>query len=208
MLNKFLPREENFFKYFQEIAGQLLQASQQFQLMLRDLDNTVSYATQIEHIEFESDKIANSTFQLLNKTFITPFDRNAIHQLTSCLDNTLDHVNLTARYFVIYELLEVPENISLLGGIVARCAELIQKAITQLKSLSNTTEILHLCDAINLADDEAQQITLDGIKDLFKKEENIKQLLKIKQIYQQTSDIVERCQQTANIIRGIVLEYA
>lgn len=208
MLKKFLPREENFFKYFQEISEQFLHASKQLQSMMVSLENAQQYADAINLIEQQSDKVTHATFELLHKTFITPFDRHDIHQLTSCLDNALDHINLTARYLFIYQLSKVPAEIIVLIDIVARCAELIQGAILQLKSLGNTTEVLRLCDAINSADDEAQRIMLTGIKELFETENDIKQLLKVKEIYQHTSEIVERCQHIANIIRGIVLEYA
>lgn len=208
MLKKFLPQEENFFKYFQEISEQFLQAAKKLQEMVNGLSNVAQMANEISLIEQQSDKVAHATFELLHKTFITPFDRQDIHELTGCLDATLDKINLTARFFAIYQLEHVPERIINLVEIVARSAEFIQGAILQLKSLANTTEILRLCDAINMADDEAQRITLAGIEELFKSESDFKQLLKIRELYQHTSEIVEQCQLIANIIRGIVLEYA
>lgn len=208
MLKRFLPREENFFKYFEEISAQLLQATKQFQLMLTDLNHVQTYAATISEIEQQSDTVAHITFELLHKTFITPFDRHDIHRLTGSLDDMLDHIDLSARYLAIYQLTSVPEPIHAIVNIAAHCAEFIQGALLQLKFLGNTEEILRLCQAINQADDEAQTLALNGIQQLFNEEQDIKRLLKIKKLYEGTSAMVERCQHIANIIRGIVLEYA
>lgn len=208
MLKRFLPREENFFKYFQEIAEQFFQAAKQLQGMTNELAHAKQYAETISQIEQQSDKVTHATFELLHKTFITPFDRHDIHQLTSCLDDTLDRINLTARYITAYQFTDVPVTIHSLIDTTTRCAEYIQGAILQLKSLANSTEIIRLCDAISMAEDDAQNMILTGIADLFTHETDIKRLLKLKDIYGYLGEIMMRCQHIANIIRGIVLEYA
>lgn len=207
MLKKFLPHDTNFFNYFREMAELFLKAAQQLQTMVNNPGHNHYHVPAIEQIEQEADKLAHSTFHLLDKTFITPFDRQDIHKLTSTMDDALDHINLTAHYLAIYELPTIPDAILSLIDIIAQCAELITKAISKLENLANTADILKICDALNHADDEAQKIKLIGIEALFREVDDFKLLLKTREIYGYTSSMVERCQNIANIIRSIVLEY-
>ena len=93
MLKRLLPRQDSFFQLFQQAADKLQLASTEFSNMLSDLDHQQHYVDEIARHEEEADTIAHTNFQLLHKTFITPFDRHDIHQLTSTLDDIIDLIN-------------------------------------------------------------------------------------------------------------------
>ena len=119
MLKRLLPRQERFFQLFQEAAEKLHLAAIEFSMMVQHLDNQQYYVNQIAQHEQEADQIAHTNFELLHKTFITPFDRHDIHELTSKLDDVIDLINRIAQRFPFYQLNEVPEEIiqlSILSG--------------------------------------------------------------------------------------------
>jgi uncharacterized protein Yka (UPF0111/DUF47 family) len=208
MLKKLLPYENQFFKLFQEAAEQLEQASTQFHSMVNDLEKADQYAQHIRTLEKEGDKIARTTFELLHKTFVTPFDRDHIHALTSKLDDILDSINRAAQRISLYKLTKLPQEIHQMAKLTELSTGHLSKAISHLEKLKNTEEILQHCDAVNKAESEAHQIALAGIARLFEEEDDFKQLLKTKDIYDYGKFIIDQCEDLANILKGIVLEYA
>lgn len=208
MLKKFLPTQEGFFDLFQKTADILATTAIQFHSMLNDLNHQQQYVDTIAAYEDDGDKIAHTTFELLHKTFITPFDRHDIHQLTSGLDDILDNMNRCAQRFPFYELRIVPEEMILLARLSMQASMLLKEAIYRLHSLKKTDEILHFCQGIDHIESEAHQVVLAGEKDLFKHENDFKQFIKLKEIYSRTKSIINSYQDVANIIKGIVLEYS
>lgn len=208
MLKRFLPQQKGFFELFQKSVDILVLAATQFHIMLLDLTTQQQSVGAISAFEKEADKVAYQTFQLLHKTFITPFDRNDIHQLASQLDDILDLINACARRFPFYELNSVPTQMIEMAEISVQCTKLLKKAIYQLHSLKQSSDILHACDEIDILENKGQAILLTGEKQLFNEEEDFKQFFKLNEIYKRMKGVMDRCQDVANIVRGIVLEYS
>ncbi|MDR3477700.1 MAG: DUF47 family protein [Gammaproteobacteria bacterium] len=208
MLKRFLPREEGFFELFQKVADILVLTATQFHCLLLDLPNQQKYVDAIAAYEDEGDKIAHSTFDLLHKTFITPFDRHDIHRLTSQLDDVLDLINRCAQRFPFYQLQAAPPEMTALADLTVQCAKSLKKAVYRLNSLDKSTEILNYCEELNHLESLAHTHVLAGEKVLFLEENDFKHFFKLKEIYSRTKEVINRCQDVANIIKGIVLEYS
>lgn len=208
MLKRFLPSQENFFDFFQNAADLLVKAAVEFHSLLLDLEHPLKHVEAIAVFEEEADKIAHVTFEQLHKTFITPFDRHDIHDLTSRLDDVLDLINRCAQRFSFYELKSVPPELVSLAEISVRCAMLLKEAVARLHSLKHADEIFKSCEAINLLEGQAHKMVLAGEKDLFLKQNDFKTFFKLKEVYAWTKQVINRCQDVANIIKGIVLEYS
>ncbi|HEX2548286.1 MAG TPA: DUF47 family protein [Gammaproteobacteria bacterium] len=207
MLKRFLPQEEGFFKLFQKTADILVNSTTEFHLMLQDLKNHQQYVDKIAAFEDEGDKIAHATFELLHKTFITPFDRHDIHHLISGLDDILDLINRCAQRFPFYQLNQLPEEITTLAEISMQCASFLRKALNLLHNLKDSEEIFKFCEDIDHCESNAHQIVLCGEKKLFLEEKDFKHFFKLKEIYSQTKLVINRCQDVGNMIKGIILEY-
>jgi uncharacterized protein len=208
MLKRFLPRQDGFFELFQKSADTLVLTAAQFHHMLLDLDNQQKYVDAIAAYEEEADGVAHTTFTLLHKTFITPFDRHDIYHLTSKLDDTLDLINRCAQRFPFYYLKQVPAEMVELANNAVQCAELLKSAVAHLKSLKNAEEIFVYCDNLSAIESHAHQVVLAGEKDLYQNETDFKQFAKLKEIYSRIKSVINSCQDVANIIKGIVLEYS
>lgn len=208
MLRRFLPRQESFFQLFQQAADKLVLASTEFSNMLRNLSNHQHYVNLIAKHEEEADQIAHTNFELLHKTFITPFDRHDIHELTSTLDDIIDLINRITQRFPFYDLKKVPEETIKLAELSVDTTHELKKAIYCLHSLKNSTQIFHHCNEIDALESKAHQVVLAGEERLFLEENDFKQFFKLKEIYGHTKMVINRCQDVANILRGIVLEYS
>lgn len=208
MLKRLLPRQDNFFNLFKQAADMLVQASTDFATMLRHLDRQQHYVNLIAQTEEAADKIAHTNFELLHKTFITPFDRHDIHELTSTLDDIIDLINRIAQRFPFYSLKSVPQEMIHLSDLSAEATNHLKSAIYCLHSLKNSEVIFNHCNEIDIVESEAHQIVLAGEKRLFNEENDFKQFFKLKEIYAHTKSVINRCQDVANILKGIVLEYS
>jgi predicted phosphate transport protein (TIGR00153 family) len=208
MLKRLLPRQDNFLKLFQQAAEKLHLAAVEFSNLLQNLQNQQHYVDAIARHEEEADEVAYTNFELLHKTFITPFDRNDIHQLTSTLDDILDLINRIAQRFPFYKLESVPEEMIQLSHLSAEATKLLKDAISCLHSLKNSEAIFQLCKEIDRVESRAHKVVLAGEKKLFETEEDFKRFFKLKEIYAHTKLVINRCQDVGNIIKGIILEYS
>lgn len=208
MLKRLLPKQENFFRFFQQAADKLLLASTEFLLLIQNVKNQQIHVDKIAKTEQEADAITDTTFELLHKTFITPFDRYDIHQLTSQLDDILDIINRCAQRFPFYHLNQLPNEAVRLAELSKEATHFLREAIYCLPSLKNGEVILNYCNEINRIETEAHQVVLAGEKDLFLNQDDFKTFFKLKEIYSHTKLIINRCQDVANLIKGIVLEYS
>jgi uncharacterized protein Yka (UPF0111/DUF47 family) len=208
MLKRFLPKQTGFFDLFQKTAENLVSATTQFHHMLHDLPNQQNYVDIIAKYVADADLATHSTYTLLHKTFITPFDRYDIHHLIGGLDKVLYIINRCAQRFPIYQLNSVPTEMCKLAKVSMQSTILLNSAISQLKSLQNSSDISNLCDEIDKCEVDGHLIVLAGEKKLFAEEDDFKQFFKLKEIYSHTKLVINHCQVVGNMIRGIVLEYS
>lgn len=208
MLKRLLPRQDKFFDLFQEAAEKLHLAAVEFSNLMQHLDNQQHYVDLIAKHEQAADDVAYENFELLHKTFITPFDRNDIHQLTSTLDDILDLINRIAQRFPFYQLEQVPEEMIQLSHLSAEATKLLKDAICCLHSLKNSDAIFKLCKEIDSVENRAHKVVLAGEKKLFENEQDFKRFFKLKEIYAHTKRVINECQDVGNIIKGIILEYS
>lgn len=208
MLKRLLPRQDKFFILFQQAVEKLALASNDFSEMLQHLDQQQYYVDSIAKHENEADQIAHTNFELLHKTFITPFDRHDIHELTSTIDDIIDLINRIAQRFPFYELKTVPSEMIQLSLLSTEAVYHLKKAIYCLPSLKNSQVIFSHCNQIDHVESKAHQVVLAGEKKLFMDEQDFKTFFKLKEIYAHSKLVINRCQDVANILKGIVLEYS
>lgn len=208
MLKKLLPKQDNFFELFQEAAQHLVSAAEQFLLLMQNLNKAEQFSSLIAEHELNADNCARTTFDLLHKTFITPFDRYDVLQLTRKLDDILDVINRTARRIALYKIETLPADMQSIAQLGLNASLAIRTALKELESLKNAPDIIELCRSITEANNRAEQIMLEGVGKLFTQAIDYKELLKTKEIYEYSTQIMQECHDLADIIKGIVLEYS
>ena len=206
MFSKLMPREGRFFDYFAEHAEQIVLGARELQALMGNVGELQERKLSIEKIEHRADKITQQTMQLLHQTFITPLDRDEIHQLITRMDDILDLMEDVSQCMFLYDIHAVTDEARKLADTCVSSAEKIKSAVTQLSNLKNADSILALCKEIDKIEGDADHIMRTAMAKLFREEPDVKQLFKMKEIYQLLESVTDRGQDVANIIEGIVLE--
>lgn len=203
---RLLPREGRFFDYFNEHAGHAVLAAAELKALLADLSDLEARRRNIERHEKQADQITHHTMQLLHKTFVTPLDRDEIHQLITTMDDVLDLMEDTAQCLFLYDVRVVTSEARRLAEICVACTEKMRDAVARLESMDNTDAILKLCAEIDRLEADADYVMRSAMAKLFREEPDAKEIIKQKEIYQLLESVTDKCEDVANLIEGIVLE--
>jgi predicted phosphate transport protein (TIGR00153 family) len=205
---RLLPKEYSFFDFFEQHARTCVEGAQLLLHMLRDVRAAAGHAKEIKEIEHAGDKITHHTLETLHKTFITPLDREEIHQLISGLDDILDLVDATSQRLVMYDIQEVRPDAQELGAVLLQATAQVQEAVRELRTLKHPMEVLKICVEINRLENEGDTILRQSLALLFKESTDPIYIIKWKEIYEFLEEALDSCEDVANIIQGIVLEHA
>ena len=203
---RLLPREGRFFDYFNEHAGHAVLAAAELKALLADLSDLEVRRRNIERHEKQADQITHHTMQLLYQTFITPLDRDEIHQLITTMDDVLDLMEDIAQCLFLYDVRAVTPEAQRLAEICVACTEKVRDAVARLESMDNTDAILKLCAEIDRLEADADYVMRSAMAKLFREEPDAKEIIKQKEIYQLLESVTDKCEDIANLIEGIVLE--
>lgn len=201
----FIPRDEKFFDLFEEAAQNIFKAAKLLKDMLDNYSQAETKAKEIFDTEYEGDRITHEIIRHLNKTFITPLDREDIYNLASKLDDILDLIEATTDRMIIYKIEEPTIEARKLAGIIHRMAEVITWGVSNLKNLGH---VYDHCIEINRLENEADRVTRDAIGRLFEEEKDPIAVIKWKEIYETLEDTTDSCEDVANILESVVLKNA
>lgn len=206
MFGSFMPKEGRFFEYFVELAEAILQASRELAELMASFDDVERRAYNIETIEKNGDKITHAAVELLHRTFITPLDRDAIHQLITNMDDILDLIEDSAQSLFLYDIRTVTPEAKKLADICVACAEKVKEAVGMLSNMDNAREIMTVCHEVDRLESEADHVMRSAMAKLFRDEPDVRQVIKLRSVYELLEAITDRCEDVANLIEGIVLE--
>jgi uncharacterized protein len=207
MFGRLMPREGRFFDLFNEHAALIMESSRELAALMANVsDDVESRAHTVETIEKQGDKITRATIELLHKTFITPMDRDEIHQLISKMDDILDLIEDTAQMMFLYDVREHPPEAKRLADICVSCAEKVRDAVGLLSNMANAPQIMAICRDIDVLESQADHVMRSAMARLFREEPDVRELIKLRSVYDFLETITDRCEDVANIIQSIVIE--
>ena len=208
MFGRLMPHEGRFFDHFKELAELIVQGSRELEALMATFDDVERRRFNIETIEKKGDKVTHATVELLHRTFITPLDRNDIHQLITNMDDILDLIEDSAQSISMYDVRAVTPDAARLAEICVGCAEKVKAAVELLPNMQNARKILEVCGEIDKLESEADHVMRTAMAKLFRDEPEVRQLIKLRTVYELLEEMTDRCEDVANIIEGIVLENA
>jgi predicted phosphate transport protein (TIGR00153 family) len=201
----FVPREERFFDLFVDDAQNVLTAARMLVEFFGSYDQRERIASQLIDLEHKGDGIAHDIGNRLESTFVTPFDREDIHQLITRLDDVLDFIEEVADTCILYKIPEpTPTAAEQAEIIVQQCEELL-RALQKLKGFKNVAP--HWIEVHRL-ENEGDRIVRRAIADLFTNGTDPVQLIKWKDVYSILEDTIDACEDVANVIERIVVKHA
>jgi predicted phosphate transport protein (TIGR00153 family) len=208
MLGRLMPREGRFFDLFNAHAERIVEGSRELAAMLSTFTDLEAHAQRIDASERAADKVTHETIALLHKTFITPFDRDQIHQLITTMDDILDLIQDVAESMVLYDVRRATAEAQQLAQICQMTCDRVKAAVGLLANLRDPEAILKTCEEIDRLESDADRVMRSAMSRLFREESDVKQLIKLRSIYELLELITDRCEDVANIVEGIVLEHS
>lgn len=205
---RLLPREGKFFDFFNQHADLAAAAALELQALLGDLRQLDPRSRAIERNEKMADQITHQTVQLLHQTFITPLDRDEIHELITNMDDVLDLMEDIAQCLFLYDVRTVTNEAQKLAEICVSCTGKVKDAVAKLENMNNADAILRICGDIDRLETEADHVFRAALAKLFREEPDAREIIKLKEIYQLLEAVTDKCEDVANVIEGIVLENA
>jgi hypothetical protein len=203
-----IPKEAAFFELFERAANNVHQGAVQLVEFLEKFDDGAERAKQIKELEHAGDQLTHQTILLLNKTFITPFDREDIHELACRLDDILDLTDTAANRIVLYRIAAPTEDARKLARCLQRATAIIVEALGLLRDAKHTEAILQKCIAIHTQENEADQTLQHALAALFENGLDPREIIKWKDIYQEIETATDRCEDVANVLEAIGLKNA
>ena len=210
IIQRLLPHDESFYKFFEEASQNLVNAV----ALLKELSvakegsDREKLIMQIKELEHHGDNLTHKIFSELNATFVTPFDREDIHQLTSALDDVMDHMDGTANRITLYKIKEYPEPMVRLIDILQLSIGELHRGVGMLRDLNKANELQRVFQRINEYENNADSVFEHGIADLFENEKDAIQIIKLKEILVGLETATDKCEDAANVLEGIYIKNA
>jgi len=192
---RLIPRETKFFRMFSEVSENLTQGTRLLHDILKNPAQMEPRLQELQEIEHRGDDMTHRIITTLNQTFITPFDREDIHRLTSSLDDVLDFVNAAGVRLKLYKIKDPPPAAADLAALIVQQSEELARGV------SLTVEV-------NRLENEADRVSRKAIADLFEHERDPIQLIKIKELYEVLESATDKAEDAANVLEAVTLKSA
>ena len=207
MFGRLLPKEGRFFDLFNAHAEQVVRAAHELKAVMDNFDNREEHVRLVDEAEHAADRITAETIRLLHKSFITPIDRDHIHQLVNAMDDTCDLIQDTSESITLYDVQTVSEESRRLADIAVKCCERVRDVVELLgKDGSNFEAILKTGEEIDRLESDADRVLRSALSRLFREEQDVRQLIKHKNIYEYLESATDKCQDVANVIESVIVE--
>ena len=203
---RLLPRNEEFFDLFTEVANRNKDAAQHLrELFEAPPDRRTPHVEAIKRLEHEADQVTHEVVNRLDRTFITPLDREDIYQLASDLDDVMDAMDGTARRTKIYRLGVAPQGVRQLVEVIQRMVGVLAEAVGRLKK---GDDVMRYCVEAKALEEEGDSIYHEALGQLFEKERDAIELIKWKEIYDNLERTLDQAEDVANVVESITIKHA
>jgi uncharacterized protein len=197
------PQKREFFRLFSRASENAVEISQ---LLLRLLDGVPPNADMlfgIKEFEHEGDRVTRALVDLLNRTFVTPFDRDDIYNLASAIDDVCDHVDEAAGMIAYYGISEIRPQARDQARVILRSAEKLNDAVGRLEGFKDAGRQLH---ELRDLEDEGDRLNRDAIAELFSSETDPLDVIRWKDIHEQLEEAVDACETAADVLEAILVK--
>jgi hypothetical protein len=204
---RIFPKEIDFFEIFDKAASNLTKATSLLVSLMENFDNLEARAKEIYELEQDGDMLTHDIMKKLNRTFITPIDREDIHALASRMDDILDLVWGGVDRMIVFKIAEPTPQAVELAKDLHQTTEVLQKTIKELRA-KNYSHVQEHCIEINRLENRIDRTFRDALGKLFDDMKDPLLIIKWKEIYEHLEDASDRCEDVANVLESIVLKNA
>ena len=200
-----VPQRKEFFRLFNQSAANAVAITRLLvDLLGRKPDGeTADLIREIKELEHEGDRLTHEVVDLLNRTFVTPFDRDDMYRLATALDDVCDHVDEAAGHIVGYGITEIRPAARAQGEVIARAATKLQEAVELLEGFKDSKR--QLIDLREL-EDEGDRLNHEAISELFRSADDALYVIRWKDVHEQLEEAVDACENAADVLEAILVK--
>jgi uncharacterized protein Yka (UPF0111/DUF47 family) len=205
---RLLPRDERFFELFTKVATLNVEAAKQLQVLLATTqDRRLPIVETIKRLEHEADLVTHEVVTRLDRSFITPLDREDIHTLASRLDDVMDLIDGCARKVQVFHAGDAPKGAQLLTETIVGAAERLLVGVQHLDKSKNG-EVMQACVAVKGMEEDGDVIYHHWLGELFKGDPDPLLVIRWKEIYDTLEKTLDYAEDVANVLESIFIKHA
>jgi uncharacterized protein Yka (UPF0111/DUF47 family) len=206
----FMPKNKIFYELFEEVATTVQDMGFLIRQVVYEPERSRRSAliSQLEDMEHRNDDTTHRIFTELSRNFITPFDREDIHALTSALDDICDFIFGSAKKINFYNVNPDDTGIRKMADLIADASTEIKTAVYGLRDMKNLRRMTEAMVKVNSIENQADDIYDLNLERLFENENDMKAFIKKREIYQAMEIVTDKCEDAANVIESIIVKYA
>ena len=205
---RLFPKDETFFDLFEKAAANAHEGAALLVEFFDHFEDIENKARKIKNVEHAGDDLTHHTIQRLNKTFITPIDREDIHELICRLDDILDLIDTSVHRMLLYKIQKPTDDAKALAKVLEQATAILVRATGLLRNLKGAEQILSACREVHTQENEGDRILHHALAALFDSGRDPIEIIKWKDIYEMLESSADRCEDVANVLEGIVLKNA
>lgn len=202
------PKEDKFYLMFSDAAENVYNAALFLRKSIENLEKIKIQVEEMERLEHIGDKMVHDVIQELNNSFITPMDREDMHEIIKGIDDILDFIDSTMHRFEMFNIKKATDESKVLCDMIVDITKEFLELTNQLKLIGKNNNINDKIININKIENEGDIFFRNTVSNLFRNDKDILNIIKWKEIYQIQEDTLDSCEKVANIIEGAVMKYA
>jgi len=199
-----VPQRKEFFQLFNQASANAVAISRALVDLLAQAPNgSQERIRDIKGLEHEGDRLTHEVVNLLNRTFVTPFDRDDMYRLAGALDDICDHVDEAAGNIVGYGVKEIRPAAKAQGDVILRAASKLQEAVSRLDGFKDSSRQLM---ELRTLEDEGDRLNREAVSELFRTTDDAISIIRWKDIHEALEEAVDACENAADVLEAIVVK--
>lgn len=208
MLFNFIPKEFNFFDLFEKQIDCAVEAAKHFKELVNKGSVDDEALAKMQDIEHRGDEAAHTIIDRLDKSFITPFDREDIHSLAKELDDIVDMINTIINRLKVYKITGVDKNLVEFARIIEESVRAVAVAVKWMRNMKHSKSVVTACVEVNRLENVGDDLRDKFLAELFEKEKDPIMVIKMKEIYQDSETVLDICEDVAHVVSSILVKQA
>jgi len=204
----FSAKDDKFYDLFILFAQNIDKSAEMLKDFVNNLENSEEKFKDIKGLEVKCDQIQHSIFRELNKSFITPIDREDIYAIGKQLDDIVDFIEATASRFVMFNIKHATKEAKELSVLVTKATAQVIRLMQELKIVHKSNNLPAVIVEINRLEEEGDELFRRAVKRIFSEPIPVIDVIKWKEIYDYLENILDFCEDVANTVEGIVMKHA
>jgi hypothetical protein len=207
MFSRLLPKTVDFFGLFDKQTDCLVQAGTYFKELAAAGTLDDALVKRMHDIEHNGDKATYAIIDQLNKSFITPFDREDIHELAKVADDIVDVIRTIVNRMRIYQISAKDTNLVEFAALIDESIKNVASAIRGLRNAKLSREIINCCNEISRLEKEGDHLRDRSLADLFENKKDPLTIIKLKEIYEDAETVLDICKDVAHVVEAILVKH-